>query len=59
MIITTYKLTHIEDYEDFLNNLFVGLEYYKKRLPNLLYRLTYDEDCIILTTIRQDVESLN
>lgn len=49
-MITNYHISHLEDYEDFLNKLFAGLSYYKKKCPNMTFRITYSKDTITLKT---------
>jgi hypothetical protein len=59
MIITTYHIENIDDYEDFLNKLYKGLLHYRKNVPYLKYKLSYDGTTITLTTMKEDAESLN
>ena len=54
-MITVYRISDIEDFEDFLNNLFNGLKYYQKSNKEFLFKLTYTQDTIELkTTILED-----
>jgi hypothetical protein len=45
-MITTYKLTEFEEdeFEDFLNKMYNGLEYYKKKNPDMMIKVIYDWD---------------
>ena len=54
-MITVYRISDIEDFEDFLNNLFNGLKHYQKSNKEFLFKLTYTKDTIELkTTILED-----
>lgn len=57
MIVTNYKIKDIQDFEDFLNNLYIGLEYYKKHHPDFKYKLSYSENNIELKTIKLNESS--
>lgn len=58
MIITNYKITDIENFEEFLNKLYNGLKYYEKRNLRFRFKLTFTEGNIELKTIRMN-ESIN
>jgi hypothetical protein len=61
-MITVYHYTDfntMDDYEDFLNKLYIGLEYYKKRNPKFVFKLTYTGDEIILKTLLRPKYELN
>lgn len=54
-MITVYRISDIENFEDFLNNLFNGLKHYQKSNKEFLFKLTYTKDTIELkTTILED-----
>jgi len=57
MVITNYRFEQITDYEDFLNNLFIGLKYYQKKNPDMTFKLKYRADHIELTTIKLNESS--
>jgi hypothetical protein len=43
-IVMTYHIKNIDNYEDFLNNLFIGLEHYKKKNPDMMFKISYNGD---------------
>lgn len=58
MVITKYRIKDIENFEEFLNKLFIGLKYYEKKNIRFKYRITYTKDYIELKTLRLN-ESAN
>jgi hypothetical protein len=58
-MITTYHLSEIEDFEDFLNNLFIGLQHYKKSHREFTFKIAYTKDTITLKTHVLDNGQLN
>ncbi len=50
----TYRISEIEDYEEFLNKLFNGLKYYQKKNERFRFKLKQIGDTIELTTIKLD-----
>lgn len=57
MIITNYKIKDIDNFEDFLNKLFIGLKHYEKRNKDFKFKLTYTKDIIELKTIKLNESS--
>lgn len=57
MIITNYRVKDIDDPEDFLNKLFIGLKYYQKKNPNMCFKLTYTKETIQLKTLKLNESS--
>lgn len=51
-MITSYKISNIENFEDFLNKLFNGLKYYEKNNKEFTFKLTYSKDRIELKTFK-------
>lgn len=58
-MITTYQLSDIPDFEDFLNKLFIGLEKYKKSHKEFTFTIIYTKDTITLKTHVLDNGQLN
>lgn len=58
-MITLYKISDIEDFDDFLNNLFIGLKHYQKSNKEFIFKISYTKDTIELKTIRLDHGQLN
>ncbi len=50
--ITNYKIEDIDDWEDFVNNLFVGLKHYEKKNPDFRFKITLTGDNVELKTIK-------
>jgi len=61
MAITHYRFEDVyetdETYEEFLNNLFKGLEHYRKRNPDFKFKITYTKDCIELKVIKMNEQA--
>lgn len=53
-MVTTYHISDLKDYEEFMNNLFIGLKYYQKNNNNFRFTLNFSKDTITLKTIRLD-----
>lgn len=51
-MVTTYRITNIKDYEEFMNNLFNGLKYYQKTDSRFQFKLNFSKDTITLKTIK-------
>lgn len=51
IMLTTYRYTDIEDFDEFLNKLFNGLKHYEKKNRAFKFKLTYDENGITLKTV--------
>ncbi len=58
MIITNYKISDIENFEEFLNKLFNGLKYYETKNKRFKFKITQGKDWIELKTIDMH-ESIN
>jgi hypothetical protein len=58
-MITVYKISEIEDYEEFINNLFNGLRHYQKSNKEFIFKLTYSKDTIELKTTQLEHGQLN
>lgn len=56
--ITNYKFKDISNFDDFLNQLFIGLAHYEKRNKDFKYKLIYSKDNIELKVIKLN-ESIN
>ena len=50
--IVNYRIEDIDDWEEFVNNLFVGLKYYEKRNPDFKFKITLTKDNVELKTIK-------
>lgn len=58
MVITDYRIEDIDNYEDFLNKLFIGLKHYEKKNMHFRFKINYFKDHIELKTIQLN-ESAN
>ena len=58
MKLTNYRITNIENMEEFLNKLFAGLKRYERLDKGFKFKLTYTKDTIELKTFNQN-ESIN
>ena len=50
--IVNYRIEDIDDWEEFVNNLFVGLKYYEKHNPDFKFKITLTKDNVELKTIK-------
>ena len=50
--IVNYRIEDIDDWEEFVNNLFVGLKYYEKNNPDFKFKITLTKDNVELKTIK-------
>lgn len=57
-MITKYFLEDIDDYEEFIHNLFIGLKHYEKKHKDFSFVIHYNKDYIELKTIKLN-ESVN
>jgi hypothetical protein len=55
--LTTYKVTDIEDWEDFVNKLFNGLKYYETRNHDFKFKITYTKDMVEVKTLKLGVHA--
>lgn len=51
-MITRYKISNIENFEDFLNKLFIGLKHYEKNNKEFKFKIKYTKDYIELNTFK-------
>jgi hypothetical protein len=58
IISTTYRFSNIENWEEFIHNLFTGLKHYEKKHKDFKFKLTYSKDSITLNVIKLN-ESVN
>lgn len=56
--ITNYKLKDVDNFEDFLNQLFIGLKYYQKKNKDITFKISYTKNNIELKIIKLN-ESIN
>jgi hypothetical protein len=56
--LTTYRFSDIEDWEDFVNNLFNGLKHYEKRNVDFKFTMTFrDNDIIEVKTVKLGIHA--
>jgi len=53
-----YDLDDLEDEEEFINNVFIGLKQYEKTHSDFKFRLTYDDKQVEVKTLSMN-ESAN
>jgi hypothetical protein len=58
-MITKYRFENIENYDEFINNLFNGLKYYESKNLGFKFKLKYTKEYIELITFKLKNESLN
>lgn len=53
MVITKikYQFEDLEDEEDFINNIFIGLKQYEKHHADFKFKVIYDKDTVEVKTL--------